>query len=56
MDSVLDKVQYLSEYKRKKYDLSTLSRIVQNKIKNLNIPTNYLEFNVDIITKWYLNF
>ena len=57
MDPLSDKIQYLSEDKRKKYSklmmniiahLSTLSRMIENEIKDLNIPHTDFESDVEI--------
>ena len=57
MDPLSDKIQYLPEDKRKKYTkfminiiahLSALSRIIESEIKDLNIPENDLNSDVEI--------
>ena len=57
MDPLSDKIQHLSEDKRIKYTkfmvniiahLSALSRIIERKIKDLNIPNNDLKSNIEI--------
>jgi len=57
MDSLSDKIEYLPEDKRKKYTkfmlniiahLSALSRIIEREIKDLNIPENDLNSDIEI--------
>jgi hypothetical protein len=57
MDPLSDKIQHLPEHKRIRYTkfminiiahLSVLSRMVEKEIKNLNIPHNDFESDVEI--------
>jgi len=57
MDPLSEKIQYLPEDRRKKYtkfminiiaDFSALSRIIESEIKDLNIPENDLNSDVEI--------
>ena len=57
MDPLSDKIQHLTEEKKKKYSklminiiahLSVLSRMVEKEIENLNIPYNDYKSDVEI--------
>jgi len=57
MDDLSDKIQYLSEDKRKKYTkfmlniiahFSVLSKIIGREIEDLNIPENDLNSDIEI--------
>jgi len=57
MDDLSDKIQYLSEDKRKKYTkfmlniiahFSVLSKVIGREIENLNIPENDLNSDIEI--------
>ena len=60
MDPLSDKIKYLPESKRLKYTkfminiiahLSTLSRIVEREIDDLNIPENDLKSDIELSYK-----
>ena len=57
MDNLSDKIQYLSEDKRKKYikfmlniiaHFSVLSKLIGREIEDLNIPENELNSDIEI--------